>query len=148
MPLNCPHFTKEITGAVSQDTMTERINAKEAVIKELRGEVAALAPLREVVKDRDAARKELAALRAAGERDAAFAGVGVTDPKVRERLGRLYDAETQGAEAPPAFGDWLASEDTRAVFGHHFAAKGGEKPPRSEERRVGKECRSRWSPYH
>jgi len=22
------------------------------------------------------------------------------------------------------------------------------KPPRSEERRVGKECRSRWSPYH
>src|SRR2546430_14669874 len=26
----------------------------------------------------------------------------------------------------------------------------GEKPlkPRSEERRVGKECRSRWSPYH
>ena len=23
-----------------------------------------------------------------------------------------------------------------------------EKIPRSEERRVGKECRSRWSPYH
>ena len=23
-----------------------------------------------------------------------------------------------------------------------------EKYPRSEERRVGKECRSRWSPYH
>ena len=23
-----------------------------------------------------------------------------------------------------------------------------EKAPRSEERRVGKECRSRWSPYH
>ena len=23
-----------------------------------------------------------------------------------------------------------------------------EKPTRSEERRVGKECRSRWSPYH
>src|SRR2546430_16196617 len=22
------------------------------------------------------------------------------------------------------------------------------RPPRSEERRVGKECRSRWSPYH
>ena len=25
---------------------------------------------------------------------------------------------------------------------------GVEKPDRSEERRVGKECRSRWSPYH
>ena len=24
----------------------------------------------------------------------------------------------------------------------------GSKLPRSEERRVGKECRSRWSPYH
>ena len=25
---------------------------------------------------------------------------------------------------------------------------GGAGDPRSEERRVGKECRSRWSPYH
>src|SRR6266436_3516866 len=25
---------------------------------------------------------------------------------------------------------------------------GGQGAPRSEERRVGKECRSRWSPYH
>ena len=25
---------------------------------------------------------------------------------------------------------------------------GGQKAQRSEERRVGKECRSRWSPYH
>ena len=24
----------------------------------------------------------------------------------------------------------------------------GDSHPRSEERRVGKECRSRWSPYH
>ena len=24
----------------------------------------------------------------------------------------------------------------------------GDNPTRSEERRVGKECRSRWSPYH
>ena len=27
-------------------------------------------------------------------------------------------------------------------------AKNGVDPDRSEERRVGKECRSRWSPYH
>ena len=26
--------------------------------------------------------------------------------------------------------------------------KNGPAPIRSEERRVGKECRSRWSPYH
>ena len=27
-------------------------------------------------------------------------------------------------------------------------ARGAARPDRSEERRVGKECRSRWSPYH
>ena len=32
-------------------------------------------------------------------------------------------------------------------FGHALA-KGIESGERSEERRVGKECRSRWSPYH
>ena len=31
----------------------------------------------------------------------------------------------------------------------NFAVAEGKKEcPRSEERRVGKECRSRWSPYH
>ena len=34
--------------------------------------------------------------------------------------------------------------DDRAV--ETYISVGGE--PRSEERRVGKECRSRWSPYH
>ena len=29
-----------------------------------------------------------------------------------------------------------------------FNGSGQRKPARSEERRVGKECRSRWSPYH
>src|SRR2546423_15665629 len=29
-----------------------------------------------------------------------------------------------------------------------FLARGGSDGLRSEERRVGKECRSRWSPYH
>ena len=29
-----------------------------------------------------------------------------------------------------------------------IAIIGEMKDPRSEERRVGKECRSRWSPYH
>ena len=30
----------------------------------------------------------------------------------------------------------------------HAALEGGATRMRSEERRVGKECRSRWSPYH
>src|SRR2546426_11752402 len=35
----------------------------------------------------------------------------------------------------------LHTEDGRYNINYVF-------PPRSEERRVGKECRSRWSPYH
>ena len=30
----------------------------------------------------------------------------------------------------------------------YVSAYGGRDNSRSEERRVGKECRSRWSPYH
>ena len=29
-----------------------------------------------------------------------------------------------------------------------YSGKNTDRPKRSEERRVGKECRSRWSPYH
>ena len=34
------------------------------------------------------------------------------------------------------------------LTGTYFAPLGFGKAMRSEERRVGKECRSRWSPYH
>src|SRR3712207_7569301 len=66
---------------------------------------------------------------------------------------------------PPAFGE--ARSTIGAPGGEYFAAlrsrlrrtwatRSGSahtlsppsSPPRSEERRVGKECRSRWSPYH
>src|ERR1041385_8928188 len=44
----------------------------------------------------------------------------------------------------------------RGMFQHDYGVKpedihwiqAGEEQPRSEERRVGEECRSRWSPYH
>ena len=44
-------------------------------------------------------------------------------------------------------------EGKRVFFGRHVPSLLCFKPPfwrerRSEERRVGKECRSRWSPYH
>src|SRR2546426_12178464 len=38
-------------------------------------------------------------------------------------------------------------EDCGIALGQAFAEALGDKK-RSEERRVGKECRSRWSPYH
>ena len=41
-------------------------------------------------------------------------------------------------------GEWKV--DKR--YGSQFVAATWEETMRSEERRVGKECRSRWSPYH
>src|SRR2546422_8748838 len=39
--------------------------------------------------------------------------------------------------------------DNRRIVSYlEIAAPGGHDAFRSEERRVGKECRSRWSPYH
>ena len=46
----------------------------------------------------------------------------------------------------------LTKEARKAMTGEfnqkHKGAGFGKIPERSEERRVGKECRSRWSPYH
>src|SRR2546426_93245 len=46
----------------------------------------------------------------------------------------------------PATSRQTRSFDDRADALAHFFLRAGE--ARSEERRVGKECRSRWSPYH
>ena len=40
------------------------------------------------------------------------------------------------------------SKTKESVFGKIARAIAGKSKVRSEERRVGKECRSRWSPYH
>ena len=51
----------------------------------------------------------------------------------------------------------LVADNKTGFFGVHLSKPGQPKPyqaqvsrggKRSEERRVGKECRSRWSPYH
>src|SRR2546426_8422376 len=43
--------------------------------------------------------------------------------------------------------DASEEENNVGIFGGEFV-RSDEKLQRSEERRVGKECRSRWSPYH
>src|SRR5256885_16741934 len=45
---------------------------------------------------------------------------------------------------PPGLGKTTLASVIANEMGAHFRATAG----RSEERRVGKECRSRWSPYH
>src|SRR2546429_3636928 len=70
------------------------------------------------------------------------------------RMGTLekYDVEMIGATA-----DAIDKAEDRALFRDAMQKIGLETPRsklanaselRSEERRVGKECRSRWSPYH
>ena len=42
----------------------------------------------------------------------------------------------------------IARKFGEGIFGADKVLSKKNYPPRSEERRVGKECRSRWSPYH
>ena len=63
--------------------------------------------------------------------------------------------KTALAEAQGAISAFLDRELARFGPGHvaegmRYATNGGKRLRgfRSEERRVGKECRSRWSPYH
>ena len=77
--------------------------------------------------------------------------------RIEEEIERRYHQDQMktpihlviGQEAA-AVGCCSALRNTDLVYSGHrthgaYLAKGGD---RSEERRVGKECRSRWSPYH
>src|SRR5574340_512563 len=57
----------------------------------------------------------------------------------RERPRETFFNTSRGQMALP----WLGSNDALPL-----ATRMETRLPRSEERRVGKECRSRWSPYH
>src|SRR3989441_3199290 len=68
----------------------------------------------------------------------------------REPTNRAYgdaieDAGTGVADSVNSLGQVVIKRNPVAQPNHHWG-DGLEK--RSEERRVGKECRSRWSPYH
>src|SRR2546423_12522988 len=57
--------------------------------------------------------------------------------------------EVSGQALAKTFGapfDLLLGRKTYEIFAAHWPHVGAD--DRSEERRVGKECRSRWSPYH
>src|SRR5258707_10247234 len=62
----------------------------------------------------------------------------------------LVDLE-QGIRSPDfSIGEHVYKDVMKHALRAFFYQRAGfeKKPERSEERRVGKECRSRWSPYH
>ena len=67
-------------------------------------------------------------------------------PELAEAVAERARAYAARVAADPELARRLA--EFRAANGHVDGAAGGALEVRSEERRVGKECRSRWSPYH
>ena len=68
----------------------------------------------------------------------------------------IHPMERTGRVVTPTFNDWLKASAVMSAVGERDRAWRSKLPgllndiliARSEERRVGKECRSRWSPYH
>ena len=60
------------------------------------------------------------------------------------QLLEIVRANEYGADIVPKKGKYLWVPSSYAIKKYGKSVK----PSRSEERRVGKECRSRWSPYH
>ena len=54
------------------------------------------------------------------------------------------DFSLEGNLRPQTLDDYIGQEKTKSTLKVYIEAA----KQRSEERRVGKECRSRWSPYH
>src|SRR2546426_10800447 len=65
----------------------------------------------------------------------------------KTRSGRVNDVQVAVRTVIPPQAD-IRTRPLRICSVHLQQRRKGKKTGRSEERRVGKECRSRWSPYH
>ena len=75
----------------------------------------------------------------------AASGMMAQQTNVDVIANNLANVNTIGYKSQSAEFKSLLYQDLQAKT---TSANGENKPVRSEERRVGKECRSRWSPYH
>ena len=83
-------------------------------------------------------------------------GAGLEDlgKGLRSQIGTLYGTRAKGPrylEMAEGYITKLALDEDGEIIGYEFVRMGPMMEmikKRSEERRVGKECRSRWSPYH
>ena len=76
-----------------------------------------------------------------------FVDTGVVGLDGGFEAGRIYDVVYRTAD-PRVLGFGLSGTRDLVSFMKHDTSADNPMPGRSEERRVGKECRSRWSPYH
>ena len=67
--------------------------------------------------------------------------------KVKELLNQQVNKEFYSAYLYLDMANYYIDLDLDG-FGNWYTIQAQEERDRSEERRVGKECRSRWSPYH
>src|SRR3989441_8997858 len=114
-------------------------------IYQIENAMLALAVGREAGADPARAVPGLAAVQLPGGRGTVIERGGLTI------LDDTYNANPASLAWAVKFAHWLAGRRRRplAVVVGSMLELGGESDRlRSEERRVGKECRSRWSPYH
>ena len=74
--------------------------------------------------------------------------VTLFNPNRREKL--ILDAKFYREALVSKFGgrEKVRRDHLSQILSYVMNQEDRSKPHRSEERRVGKECRSRWSPYH
>src|SRR2546422_9879842 len=79
-----------------------------------------------------------------------LASVPVDPPGGTNNLGSVSGEyrEVMRYEFAPAGVTPSAANEFYVYVSHYKSGPGSPNESRSEERRVGKECRSRWSPYH
>ena len=66
----------------------------------------------------------------------------------RSLVSQNYQQEIQGMQKLVSECQLTTGQASRASTAYFNEISKVVNKPRSEERRVGKECRSRWSPYH
>ena len=79
-----------------------------------------------------------------------FAAAGLAEAEIVDQVAELYTVAMT-----PLLADLVDRNDPNDPIARQFVpdlremqTAAIERSDRSEERRVGKECRSRWSPYH
>ena len=76
-----------------------------------------------------------------------FGGSSLANAEQFQKVGEIIRSEESRRYVVPSAPGKRFDGDTK-VTDMLYACYGAAEAGRSEERRVGKECRSRWSPYH